>query len=413
MYIDYFGLTRRPFAILPDSHFLYLSEQHARAIANIKFALANKDSFVVITGEIGVGKTTILNSVLATLDNTIVMARITHTSLSPTELLQAVLLTFDLPIENDGKVLLFDRIRQFLLEQYAKGKHVVIAVDEAQNLGSLALEELRLLTCIEADTKELLTVVLMGQPALSDLINSEALHNLRQRTRLRQHLWRLNFDETIEYLKHRLSVAGGDYEKIFERDAVQLIHDVTLGTPRLINTLCDTTMTAVALRETGSVTAECVHEVLEELGWKENSAPPNDAVKMPASSNMPTLAVYRDGQLMDQVTVVHPLFAIGRSSSNHLQLDDRGTGRRHAIISFENGHYNIEDFDSRNRTYHNGKRCGVRPVALISGDQIAIGNYELVFREASSPANVTDKNDEPDDSSVRKLTLPNIHAGTT
>jgi pSer/pThr/pTyr-binding forkhead associated (FHA) protein len=116
---------------------------------------------------------------------------------------------------------------------------------------------------------------------------------------------------------------------------------------------------------------------------------------------------------MDQVTVVHPLFAIGRSSSNHLQLDDRGTGRRHAIISFENGHYNIEDVDSRNRTYHNGKRCGVRPVALISGDQIAIGNYELVFREANSATNVTDKNDEPDDSSVRKLTLPNIHAGTT
>jgi type II secretory pathway predicted ATPase ExeA len=391
-----------------------MSEQHARAVANIKFALANKDSFVIITGEIGVGKTTILNSVLATLDNTIVMARITHTSLSPTELLQAVLLTFDLPIENDSKVLLFDRIRQFLLEQYAKGKHVVIAVDEAQNLGSLALEELRLLTCIEADTKELLTVVLMGQPALSDLINSEALHNLRQRTRLRQHLWRLNFDETIEYLRHRLSVAGGDYEKIFEHDAAQLIHDVTLGTPRLINTLCDTAMTAVALRETGSVTAECVHEVLEELGWKESSAaPPNDAVKIPASSNLPTLAVYRDGQLMDQVTVVHPLFAIGRGPSNHLQLDHRGTGRRHALISFENGRYYIEDFDSRNRTYHNGKRCGVRPVALISGDQIEIGVYELVYREASSTTHVTDQNDESDDSSVRKLTLPNIHAGTT
>lgn len=379
MHTDYFGLRRRPFQILPDSEFLYLSEQHAQAIANIKFALANKDCFVVITGEIGVGKTTILNNVLKSLDHDVEMVRLTHTSLSPVELLQAVLLAFDQPVKHDSKVLLFDDIRKFLLEKYAAGKQVVIAVDEAQNLGSAALEELRLLTCIDADTKELLTVVLMGQPTLSDLINSEALHNLRQRTRLRQHLRRLTSSETVDYLKHRLSVAGGDYDEIFDHSAVELIHQATLGTPRLINTLCDTALTATAIHDGKRVTEACVQEVLDELGWRISHISTFDG-NFGGEVEFPSLLVYFEGQLLSQSVCKPPIVVIGRCSSNHVVIQDKSISRRHALIAYDDGQFRVEDLNSMNGTFINSKRCSGRPYVLKSGDRLTLGYYSLVFR---------------------------------
>jgi type II secretory pathway predicted ATPase ExeA len=385
-----------------------MSEQHARAVTNIKFALANRDCFVIITGEIGVGKTTILNSVLKSLDDDIEMARLTHTSLSPVELLQAVLLAFDQPVKCDSKVLLVDQIRRFLLSKYDENKHVVIAVDEAQNLGASALEELRLLTCIEADTKELLTVVLMGQPALSDLIDSHELHNLKQRTRLRQHLRRLTLDQTIEYLKHRLLVVGGDFDKIFAHDAVLRIYDASLGTPRLINTLCDTAMTATAIRDLGSVTEECILEVLDELGWERNHVKRFGAGETD-TGDLPTLAVFHHGQLMNQITCSLPLIAIGRCVSNHLQIDDRSISRRHAIISFLNGHYCVEDLGSKNGTYHNGRECGGRRYALQSGDQITLGHYQLVFRGADSNA---DNSEQSGDDTCSVTHFARLGSGT-
>lgn len=385
MHTDYFGLTRRPFEILPDSDFLYMSEQHERAVTNIRFALANKDCFVVITGEIGVGKTTILNSVLASLDDNIEMARLIHTSLTPVELLQAVLLAFDQPVESESKVLLFDQIRRFLLKQFDHDKHVVIAVDEAQNLGAAALEELRLLTCIEAGQKKLLTVVLMGQPALSDLINSSELHNLQQRIRLRQHLRRLTLDETFEYLRHRLAVVGGDLDRIFQHDAVLKIHQATFGTPRLINTLCDTAMTATAIRSLGSVSEACVEEVLDELGW---SAGEDTGYRrgIMDEGNCPAVAVYENGELVKQVSCTRPLIVIGRCVSNHLRIDDRSISRRHAIISFERDHWCIEDLGSKNGTYCNDIPCENRRVPLSDGDRIRVGHFKLVFHAAGSTA---------------------------
>lgn len=400
MHTEYFGLRSRPFQILPDSRFLFVSEQHGRAIANIKFALANKDCFVVITGEIGVGKTTILNDVLKTLDSNIEMVHLTHTSLTPMELLQAVLLAFDQPVKHDSKVLLFADIRKFLLEKYAEGKHVLIAVDEAQNLGSAALEELRLLTCIEAGTKELLTVVLMGQPNLSDLINSEALHNLRQRTRLRQHLRRLTAEETVEYLRHRLSVSGGEYDEIFDQSTVDLIYKATSGTPRLINTLCDTAMTATAIRDGKRVTEKCVQEVLEELGWDTRRISKFEA-NANDSEPAPSLLLFheeRRGELIAKVRCESPITLIGRCESNHLRINDKSISRRHALIAFEKGKFRIEDLGSTNGTFHNSSRCGTRTYILKSGDTLSLGCYTVIFRDADGTANFDSPN-TPNESS--------------
>jgi type II secretory pathway predicted ATPase ExeA len=381
MYTEHFGLRLRPFDISPDDRFLYLSDQHDRAIANIRFAIANKDCFVVITGEIGVGKTTILNNVIASIDEDINLARLTHTSLSPVELLQAVLLAFDQPVKETSKVLLFDQVRQYLLQQYEEEKHVIIAVDEAQNLGMAALEELRLLTCIDANNKALLTVVLMGQPGLSQLINSDQLENLRQRTRLRQHLRRLNVTETIQYLKHRLKIAGGAYKNTFTDASVKVIYEYTLGTPRLINTLCDTAMTAAVLRGEDLVTVECVREVIQELEWPEPSA--DESVEADRTmQSLPTLAVYNNNDLVCEVPITAPLFVIGRDPTNHLQLNDRFVSRRHAMICKVEKFYRIEDLGSVNPISVNKAQSNKPFYVLADGDLIVIGNHKLVFRDA-------------------------------
>ena len=383
MYIEHFGLRLRPFDISPDDRFLYLSDQHDRAIANIRFAIANKDCFVVITGEIGVGKTTILNNVIASLDEEVVLARLTHTSLTPIELLQAVLLAFGQPADGTSKVLLFDQVKEYLLEQYSNNNHVIIAVDEAQNLGTAALEELRLLTCIDAGNKELLTVVLMGQPGLSDLINSVELENLRQRTRLRQHLRRLTREETTAYLKHRMKIAGGSFSKLFSTAAVKAIHDATSGTPRLINTLCDTVLTALAVRSENEVTEACIAEVVRELDWPE--AGTSGKTERDGDVNTaPVLAVYSSSGLICHVPVDADLYLIGRDPTNHLHLDDRFVSRRHAVISRVEKFYRIEDLGSVNPISLNRTQSKKPFYMLSDGDQITIGSHKLIFLEADS-----------------------------
>lgn len=244
MYEQHFGLSCRPFDLTSDPQFLFMTAQHARAVANLKFALMNRDSFVIITGEIGIGKTTVLNMVMQELGPDFVTARLTHTTLSHIELLQALLSEFGMPIYKRKKVLLLDTLRAFFLKQHEEGKHVVIIVDEAQNLSGPALEELRLLSCIDTAERKIVSIVLTGQPSLDDLLDAPGLTQLRQRARLRQRLEALNEDETEEYLRHRLAVAGGELEQIFDPKTIGDIFRLTQGIPRLINTLCDTALTA-------------------------------------------------------------------------------------------------------------------------------------------------------------------------
>lgn len=186
-----------------------------------------QDSFVIITGEIGIGKTTILNTVLEELGPDFVTAKLTHTTLSHIELLQALLSEFGMPIYKKKKVLLLDTLRAFFLKKHEEGKHVVIIVDEAQNLTGPALEELRLLSCIDTADRKIISVVLTGQPNLDDLIDAPGLTQLRQRARLRQRLEALNEDETTHYLQHRLAIAGGDVDKVFSPEAIKDIHRLT------------------------------------------------------------------------------------------------------------------------------------------------------------------------------------------
>ena len=384
MYLEYFKLTCAPFDLAPDPKFLYITPQHSRAVANVRFALLQHDSFVVITGEIGTGKTTVLNTVLQELGQQYVTARLVHTTLTDIELLQSLLSEFGIPNYSDKKVQLLDQIRAFFLEQHLAGRHVVIIVDEAQHLNPAALEELRLLSCIDSHDRRIVSIVLTGQPSLDDVVDDRSLAQLRQRTRLRQRLRPLEQADTVEYIRHRLRVAGGDAAEIFAPESFPEIHRLTLGTPRLINTLCDTALTACMVEERTSVVPETLEHVVEELGWRwpdaagRRAQDPHEArVRELATRDRATLSMYSSGKLAKKVEIRSFPFSIGRDDGNVLVIPHTDVSRFHAFIELVDGRYVIEDQNSRNGLLVNHKRRDT--AVLASGDVITISHIDLVF----------------------------------
>ncbi|MDQ1303575.1 MAG: hypothetical protein QG595_1558, partial [Pseudomonadota bacterium] len=346
--------------------------------------LLNRDSFVIITGEIGIGKTTILNTVIEELGPEYVTAKLVHTTLTDIELLQALLSEFGMPNYTRKKVLLLDTLRGFFLEKHRAGKHVVIIVDEAQNLSSSALEELRLLSCIDTSDRRIVSIVLTGQPSLDDLLDAPGLTQLRQRARLRQRLDAMVEAETIDYIRHRLQVAGGNADEIFEADTLPEIHRLTFGIPRLINTLCDTALTACMVDERHHVNMEVIDNVVHELRWQwfEDKNPQHEgessaAVRQKSADGEVSLMVYRAGELLQQVRTSTFPFVIGRSNANDLVIIDKEVSRRHALIDCIGGIYVIEDLNSRNGILVNQKSRG--RALLRSGDIVSFGGVDVVF----------------------------------
>ncbi len=384
MYEAFFNLGCRPFDLSPDPRFIFMTPQHSRAVANVRFALMNRDSFVIVTGEIGIGKTTILNTVLEELGPDYVTAKLVHTTLSHIELLQALLSEFGMPNYSKKKVMLLDTLRSFFLEQHRAGKHVVIIVDEAQNLSSNALEELRLLSCIDTSDQRIVSIVLTGQPSLDDLLDAPGLIQLRQRARLRQRLDAMVESETRDYIRHRLEIAGGNVDDIFEPETLPEIHRLTGGIPRLINTLCDTALTACMVEDVRKVNLELLDNVVHELRWQwfeERGTRPGG--RQPAATDAASpeghvsLMVYRAGQLVDQLEAVNFPCVMGRSQANDLVIIDHEVSRRHALIDNIGGIYVVEDLNSRNGILVNQKPRG--RALLRSGDIITLGTVDVVF----------------------------------
>ena len=361
-----------------------MTPQHTRAVASVKFALMNRDSFVILTGEIGIGKTTVLNSVLEELGPDYVTARLTHTTLSNIELLQALLSEFGMPNYSDKKVLLLDTLRNFFQEKHDEGKHVVIIVDEAQNLDTLALEELRLLSGIDNSDRRIVSIVLTGQRSLDDLVDSPKLRQLRQRARLRQRLEPLSQEDTEQYIQHRLEVAGGDAEAVFLPQAIEEIHRLCFGIPRLINTLCDTALMACMVEDEQRVTLEMVDSAAQDLRWQwiDERGEEEAEEKIASAPAQPVqgdveLIVYRAGKLIEQVKPQGFPFVLGRSSANDLVILDKEVSRRHALVDRIGGIYFIEDLNSKNGLLVNRKRRG--RALLRSGDIVSFGQIDVTF----------------------------------
>ncbi|MCE4557334.1 ExeA family protein [Roseateles cellulosilyticus] len=241
MYAPFFGLKQPPFSIAPDPHYLFMSERHREALAHLLYGLDGGGGFVLLTGEIGAGKTTVCRCFLEQIPATCNVAYIFNPKLTVAELLQGICDEFHVPVPPGARTVkdYVDPLNAFLLGQHAAGRNNVLIIDEAQNLSADVLEQLRLLTNLETSERKLLQVVLIGQPELRGMLARPELEQLAQRVIARFHLGALSEAETAQYIRHRLTVAGLSGALPFDRAALRLIHQLTRGVPRRINLLCD------------------------------------------------------------------------------------------------------------------------------------------------------------------------------
>ena len=393
MYLELFKLHELPFRLSPDPQFLYLSKQHARAKAYMESTIWFTDGFVVITGEIGAGKTTLIETFLRELQTDAVVAQINQTQLSPTAFLQTVLVQFGFSPFNMKKPEVLATLNQFLVEQHVNGRKVLLIVDEAQNLSHRVLEEIRLLSGIETTKEKALRIILAGQPELSDKLNSPELVQLTQRVRLRFHLTALTKAETAAYIDHRLEVAGSQGRRIFAEDIYPAIYKYTGGVPRLINTLCDTCLMAAFGRDGDTVTAEDLHAAVQELQWVEFAAGtnrmriPHLGETLPPHAGTPhtvgRILLASEGKTVMERELKPGRLVIGRTPDNDLQIDSKFISRHHCQIVTQSDSCTIEDLNSTNGIYVQSKR--VRRYNLNDGDVVQVGQHEIMYIDERTP----------------------------
>ena len=385
-YLEHFKLKEQPFRLTPDPEFLYWSKQHARAKAYMESTIWLADGFVVITGEIGSGKTTLVQSFLSELEDNIVYAVVSQTQLTPTQFLQAVLTEFGFKPFNKRKVELLDMLNMFLIEQYSNGKKVVLVVDEAQNLTRKVLEEIRMMSGIETHKEKVLRIILAGQPELKDTLETRNLKQLMQRVRLRFHIGPLDNREMREYIDHRLEVAGGEGEKIFGEDTYDIIHRYSGGVPRLINTLCDTALLCAFADDKNSASGDDVMAAVAELNWQEHESTTglHDKLRqvsdrLATQSNVTQIEVRSEGDRLSVQSFPRGRIIVGRSPDNEIYIKSKFVSRHHAqIVSDENGCV-IEDLNSTNGVFLGEKQ--VKKRRLRTGDIVSLGVHELVYTD--------------------------------
>ncbi len=272
MYSKYFGLKEPSFSITPDPQYLFLSEQHREALAHLLFGAGESGGFVLLSGEVGTGKTTVCRAFLEQLPEDVDVALILNPAMTVTELLRAVCEEFRIKLGEDDRTVkrLVDRLNSYLLEAHARGRRSVVLIDEAQNLKPRVLEQVRLLTNLETTKQKLLQIFLVGQPELRTLLQSEGLRQLNQRITARYHLRPFSARETADYVRHRLAVAGVE-RRLFTRGALRHIHRLSAGIPRLINILCDRALLGACVTRSAFVTRRIVdkaaHEVRDDVAW--------------------------------------------------------------------------------------------------------------------------------------------------
>ena len=397
MYLELFKLKELPFRLSPDPQFLFLSKDHARAKAYMESTIWFTDGFVVITGEIGAGKTTLIETFLRELEKDVIVAQINQTQVSVLEFLQAVLVQFGFSPFQMKKAELLATLNQFLIEQYSAGRKVLLIVDEAQNLNLRVLEEIRMLSGVETTKEKVLRIILAGQPELNEKMDAPELVQLVQRVRLRFHLSALSSEDTMSYVLHRLEVAGSQGREIFQPACYPIIDRYTGGVPRLINTLSDTAMLAAFNAERDQVLPEDLEAAIAELQWSEfvvrtaadmqapvihgrsatHAAPP--AADSGPIAPLARLLLISEGHTVSERPLFRGRVITGRASDAELRVDSRAISRYHCQIISNDRLSVIEDLNSTNGIFIKDKR--LRRHNLNDGDVITLGRHQLMYSD--------------------------------
>jgi general secretion pathway protein A len=267
MYKSFYNLQRNPFEITPDPSFLFPTTRHNEALASLYYGVTSHRGFVVLTGEVGTGKTLILRSLLGLLQHRdVAFALIFNPTLSPLEFIRYIARDFGLPVGDKAKDELIHILNGFLLQRHQKGLTTILVVDEAHHLSLEVLEEIRLLTNLETSQQKLLQIILAGQPELDPKLDSHELRQLKQRIALRCHLDPLTTQETREYMRRRLQIAGATGAvQIFSGPAIEAVFSHSRGFPRLINTICENALLAGYAKHAATITSEIIDDVAREL----------------------------------------------------------------------------------------------------------------------------------------------------
>lgn len=265
MYTSFFGFKCKPFQLTPDPEFLFMSRVHKRALTYLNYGITDNAGFILVTGEIGTGKTTIIRTMLKQIPQDIKLARINNTKVSSEQLISMINEDFGIDTKGDDKTRMLSKLSDFLINQYAQGGRSMIVIDEAQNLTPDLLEEIRLLSNLETDKAKLLQIILIGQPELNITLSGPGLEQLRQRIAINTHISPLSREETGAYIMHRLQVAGNKDGVKFEEGVMEAVYDFSKGIPRLINILCDFTLLTAFVDSRKTIDLDLIKEIMNDL----------------------------------------------------------------------------------------------------------------------------------------------------
>jgi len=282
MYKSFYGLKENPFNVNPDPRFLFLTKEIEEALTGLMYGIQTRKGFITLTGEVGTGKTTLINRLLDWLHHRRARtAFLFNSRMNSSQLFDFILAEFDIPCESKSKSQQLLKLNHWLLERYREGETVVLIIDEAQNLTHPVLEEIRLLTNLETSTEKLLQIVLSGQPELEEKLKLPQLRQLRQRIMLRCRTTPLSEDQTREYIAERLRIAGASGDPIFSTKTIEAIHVYSMGIPRVINLLCEHSLVNGFVEQQRPIQPKIVEEVAHEFQLDEvEPVAPNGAPKI-------------------------------------------------------------------------------------------------------------------------------------
>lgn len=265
IYCEHFGLIRPPFELSPDPAFLFLGEAHREGLATLLYGVQSGKGFVMLTGEVGTGKTTLLHALLAQLESDVHSAFIFNPRLEPLDFFRVLFEELEIEPPGDTKAEYLLKLNDFLIQRLRNDERTLLIIDEAQNLSAEMLEEIRLLSNLETSSSKLIQIMLVGQPELREMLRRSDLRQLKQRIALSQHLRPFNESEMREYIENRLRKAGFTGRRLFRRDALKSLYRFSGGTPRLINSLCDGAMLLGFVRQKTLIEARMIEEVAADL----------------------------------------------------------------------------------------------------------------------------------------------------